>query len=100
MKREELDPVIYEKDGDAVIRCWIQPRASRNSITGVYNDSLKIALTAPPVDGKANKELCRFLSKELHIAKGAVNLVSGETSRNKAIRLSGISREQLLSKLT
>jgi hypothetical protein len=68
-----------------VLSVWVQPKASRNAIQGVHGEALKIALTAPPVDGAANKACIAFLAKKLGLAKSAVAIVSGQTSRNKRI---------------
>ena len=58
---------------------------------------MKLTLKAPPVDGKANKELCRFFAEKCSLAKSAVSLVSGETSREKRVLLSGIALEKIFS---
>ena len=68
-----------------VLSVWVQPKASRNAIQGVHGEALKIALTAPPVDGAANKACIAFLAKKLGLAKSAVAIVSGQTSRSKRI---------------
>ena len=70
-----------------VLSVWVQPKASRNAIQGVHGEALKIALTAPPVDGAANKACIAFLAKKLGLAKSAVAIVSGQTSRSKRLLL-------------
>ena len=65
----------------------VQPKASRNAIQGVHGEALKISLTAPPVGGAANKACVAFLAKRLGLAKSAVEIVRGQTSRNKRILL-------------
>lgn len=75
------------------------PNASRSEVAGWEQDALKIKLQAVPEDGKANKELLRFLSKTLKIAKSDIALDSGEKSRHKRLIISGISREEFFSKL-
>lgn len=75
------------------------PRASKNEIQGIYNHALKIRLQAPPVDGKANAALIRFLSKTLEVPRSQISLSNGETGRNKTFRISGLSREELIRKL-
>ncbi len=88
----ELDRIISEtKTGAVKIPCHIQPRSSRCKIIGIHGDSIKIALTAPPVDGKANASLIEYLSDIFSVPKGRVNIVSGETGRNKLIEISGSS---------
>jgi len=75
------------------------PRASKNEIQGIHDGALKIRLTTPPVDGKANQALIRFLSKELHISKSKIQLKQGETSRHKTLQISGLTKEQLLERI-
>jgi len=69
----------------------IQPRASKNGIVTMESGGLKIRLTAPPVDGAANEALVKFLSGTLSIPKSHVEIVSGHTSRDKIVRIMGIS---------
>jgi uncharacterized protein len=70
----------------------VQPRARTNAITGTVGDALKLALTAPPVDGKANQAVIEFFADLFQIARSSVTIASGETSRNKVIRISGVTR--------
>ncbi|QZN94984.1 DUF167 family protein YggU [Symbiopectobacterium purcellii] len=70
-----------------VIRLYIQPKASRDQIVGLHGDELKVAITAPPVDGQANAHLVKFLAKQFRVAKGAVNIEKGELGRHKQIRI-------------
>lgn len=78
----------------------IQPKSSRDEITGVHGDRLKIKLTAPPVDGKANAALIAFLATTLGISKSAISIVRGETSRQKRIRITGMTAEQVKLRIT
>lgn len=89
---------VTEKDGWITFKCRVQPGASKNSISGLYGDSLKICLTAPPVDGKANEEFIRFLSKALDIPKSYVIIVLGATNRSKLIKCR-IPKSEFLSKI-
>lgn len=75
----------------AVLRLRLQPRARRSGVVGMVGDRLKIAVCGPPVDGKANAELCRFLATLLDIPKSAVAIVQGETAREKAVLLRGMA---------
>jgi uncharacterized protein len=68
-------------------------------VVGLHNGALKVALTAPPVDGAANKALVEFLAKTLGVPKSGVTIVSGETSRNKTLRVAGISVEDARARL-
>ena len=75
------------------------PRASRNQIQGVLGDALKIRLQAPPVDGKANDALVRFLADTLNVPVRHVRLLSGETGRNKKVFLDGVDETGALARL-
>ena len=76
--------------GDGIIlNLHIQPRASKNEVCGIQGDALKIRLTSPPVDGAANKLCCEFLAKLFHVSKSSVEIISGETSRHKRVKIIG-----------
>src|SRR5689334_19838702 len=70
----------------------VHPRARKNGITGVVGDALKLALTAPPVEGKANQAVIEFFADLFQIPRSSVTIASGETSRNKVIRIAGVSK--------
>lgn len=72
---------------DLILRIYAQPKSSRDKIVGLHGDSLKIAITAPPVDGKANAHLTKFLSKQFKVAKGSIIIEKGELGRHKQIRV-------------
>ncbi len=75
-------------DGDdLILRLYIQPKASRDSIVGIHGEELKVAITAPPVDGKANAHLTKFLAKQCKVAKGLIEIETGELGRHKQIRI-------------
>ena len=82
----------------------VQPRASRTAITGILGDgaeaALKVALAAPPVEGKANEALIRFFADLLDVPRSAVEIVSGGLSRNKVVRAGGVSVEHVRSRLS
>ena len=78
----------------------VQPRASRNAIAGTMGDAVKLAITAPPVDGKANQAVIEFLADLFRVSKSSVVIVSGETGRNKLIAIRGMSAEQVRKVLT
>ena len=73
----------------ATFRVRVQPGASKNEIVGVQEDALKIKISAPPVQGKANKALIGFLAKELGVKKSEVEIISGHTSKIKKIKVIG-----------
>lgn len=76
-----------------------QPGAKRDAVVGEYDGKLKIALTAPPVDGKANEKLLKFLASQLGVAKSGLSLISGDTNRSKRILVRGLSASDLAAKL-
>ncbi len=79
-----------QDDGDLVLLLRVQPRAGRNAFGEVLDGRRKLYLKSPPVDGKANQELVKFLAKTLKVAKGQVRIESGETGRNKRVRIVGL----------
>jgi len=76
---------IDEHPRGLVLKIFVQPRASKNMIAGIHGDALKIKLTAPPVDGAANKMCLQFLAKWLKVSKSSLEIIAGETARNKTI---------------
>ncbi len=94
-KAKTIRPQDNAAQGSALLAVRIQPRASRNEIVRMEGGVLKIRLTAPPVDGAANEALVKFLSDVLGIAKSNVEIVSGQTSREKRIRISGMSEAEV-----
>jgi len=89
-----------EKDGAVTFSVRVQPRASRSRIIGEYNGALKIQLAAPPVDGEANQECVRFLAKLFRLSRNQIEIISGQTSRNKVIRICNISGEKFMERLS
>ena len=73
----------------------VQPRASRNGFAGVVGDAIKLAITAPPVDGKANRAVIDYLADWFQVPKSNIVIVSGETGRNKRIAIRGMRAEQV-----
>ena len=82
-------------DGTLLLRLLVQPRASSNALAGLQGDQLKLRLTTPPVDGKANKAVIAFLAKICHLPKSAVTLKSGHQSRSKTLLITGIDMQAL-----
>jgi uncharacterized protein (TIGR00251 family) len=74
----------------------LTPRSSRNSIDGEHDGALKIRLTAPPIDSRANEALRKFLAAALHVSASSVTILSGEKSRTKRIQIKGVTRNQIL----
>ena len=77
----------------------LQPRARRNAVAGVLGQAVKLSLTAPPVEGRANQACIDFLAELLGVPRSSVTIAAGETSRNKLIRVSGLSAAQVLQRL-
>jgi uncharacterized protein (TIGR00251 family) len=77
----------------------VHPRAKKNAITGEVGNALKLALTAPPVDGKANDACVDFFAKLLEVARSSVTIAAGQSSRNKVIRVAGLSAEEVRKRL-
>jgi uncharacterized protein (TIGR00251 family) len=82
---------IAEQDGAVTFEVRVAPRSSRNRVVGVHEGALKVALTAPPVDGAANDALRKLLAKALGVAKSEVEIVRGDRARIKVLRVHGIS---------
>lgn len=87
---------------ELTIKIKVEPRSSKSGIVGPYGDALKVKLTSPPVEGKANKELIEVLAKAFGVAKKDIEIISGESSKNKIIKLRSVpsKSESLLSKLS
>ncbi len=86
---------INEQRGALVFRVRVQPRASRDSVGGEWEGALKVRLTAPPVDGRANDALRRILAARLNAPAAAVKILAGENSRTKRIEVRGVSAAQI-----
>ncbi len=82
---------ITEKDGTVSFAVRVQPRASRDEIVGEYQDGLKIRLTAPPVDDRANQALRKVLAARLNVPLAAVRIAAGERSRTKRVEIFGVT---------
>lgn len=87
---------LTEKDGAIIFAVRVIPRSSTNEIVGELDGALKIKLSAPPVDGAANKELIKFLSKSFGISKSQIEIISGETSKKKRIRIFDLDSKAFL----
>jgi len=79
-------------DGCVTLTLHIQPGAKKTELAGLHGDALKIRLAAPPVDGKANEALLKFIAETLGMAKTAITLKSGHTSRRKVLEIKGADR--------
>jgi uncharacterized protein (TIGR00251 family) len=90
---------IRESAGAVTFAVKVHPRANKDAITGEVGDALKVALNAPPVDGKANDACVRFLAEILRVPRSSVTIAAGETNRNKLIRVAGMSAAQAEERL-
>lgn len=88
---------VEERNGYLYLHIHTQPRASRNEVVGIQGDSLKIRLTSPPVEGAANALLVEFVAKRLGLSKSKVEIVSGEKSRKKVLKVEGITKTEAVS---
>lgn len=87
---------IRQLDDGLIIEVRVQPKASSNRIAGLHGEALKLCVTAPPEDGKANKAVAALLARALGVKKQAVSIVSGQTSRTKSVKITGYSKNELL----
>ena len=85
-----------QPDGSLLLSIYVQPRSHRNAIVGLHGDAVKMRLTAPPVDGKANKAVIAFWAKSLKIPKSAITMKSGLHNRMKKILLNSVQEKQIL----
>ncbi|MFZ0139333.1 MAG: DUF167 domain-containing protein [Candidatus Sulfotelmatobacter sp.] len=86
---------VHESAGGVCFAVKIHPRAKKNAITGEFGDALKLSLTSPPIDGRANQACIEFFAKLLMVARSSVTIASGQTSRQKVIRVTGLSAEEV-----
>jgi len=91
--------ILRPTDGGCILSVRVHPGAKRNAIAGTHADALKISLTTPPTDGRANAALIAFLAKRLDIPRLSIELISGATSRSKTLRLTGITTLEAQARL-
>ncbi len=90
MKRKKSQSDTRES---ITVNIKVEPRSSRTGIAGPYKDGLKVKLASPPVEGKANKELIEVLAKKFGIRKKDVEIIKGAKSKNKIVKLHGVTRD-------
>jgi len=90
---------IRDTPQGATFAIRVQPRARKNAIVGAIGDALKLALTAPPVEGRANEACIEFLAEFLKVPRSSVTIAAGRSSRNKVIRVRGLSTTQVEERL-
>lgn len=99
LSSSELPCLQTLPDGSLLLRLHVQPRASANGLGGLQGDMLKLRLTTPPVDGKANKAVVAYLAKLLHLPKSALTIKTGQQSRSKVLVISGADEHRVRSLL-
>ena len=90
---------IDETPLGAIFEVKVHPRAKKNAITGEVGDALKLSLTAPPVEGRANEACIVFFAEFLKVPRASVTIAAGQSSRNKRIRVAGLSAAELRRRL-
>ncbi len=91
--------ILSNSQDGAILRVRVVPNAKRTEIDGEFGSQLKIRLHAPPVDGKANKELTSFLAKLLGLKKSGVTIIAGDKSRDKVVAISGVNMNTIRNTL-
>ncbi len=90
---------IKDTASGATFSVRVHPRARKTAVTGELGDSLKLAITAPPVEGKANEACIRFFAELLNVPRTSVSIAAGESGRNKVIRVASLNAEQVRRRL-
>lgn len=90
---------IRETEQGVTFAIRVHPRAKKNAIPGEIGDALKVSLTSPPTDGRANEACIEFFAKLLKVTRSSVTIASGQTSRNKVIRVAGVTGQYLRERL-
>ena len=91
---------ISEQDGAVTFDVRVVPRSSKSEIVGEIDGVIKIKLKAPPVNGAANEELVRLISKELEISRLSVDIITGHASKQKRVRITGLSADEVIKVLS
>jgi uncharacterized protein len=90
---------LHDSGSSVTFTVKVHPRARKNAITGELGDALKVSLTTPPVEGRANEACIEFFAKLLKLPRSSVTIASGQNSRNKVIRVAGLSSDQVRERL-
>jgi uncharacterized protein len=90
---------LHESTSGVSFAVKVQPRAKKNAIVGELGDALKVALTAPPVEGSANAACIEFLANLLKVPRSSVTIASGESSRRKVIRVTGLPAAEVRNRM-
>lgn len=87
---------VSEQAGSVVFAVKVHPRAKRERVSGVVGDALKVELTQPPMDGRANQACIRFLAEFLKVPRSSITIAAGASSRNKVVRVIGLSASSVV----
>jgi uncharacterized protein (TIGR00251 family) len=90
---------VHETPLGVTFAVKVHPRARKNAITGELGDAVKVSLTAPPLDGKANEACIEFFANLLKVSRASVTIAAGPSSRKKVIRISGLTAQQVRDRL-
>jgi uncharacterized protein (TIGR00251 family) len=90
---------LQESGSGIAFAVKVHPRAKKNAITGELGEALKVSLTTPPIEGRANEACIEFFAKLLKVPRSSITIASGQTSRNKVIRVAGISATELRDRI-
>jgi len=91
--------LIRDTPQGATFAVRVQPRARRNAVVGETGDALKIALTAPPIEGRASEACIEFLAEFLKVPRSSITIAAGQTSRNKVIRVRGLTAAEVAGRV-
>ena len=99
MRLETSKLAVRDTPAGATFAVRVHPRAKKDAITGVHGDALKLSLTAPPVEGKANDACIAFLAELLKVPRSSVTIAAGASSRNKVVRVAGLTADAVRQRL-
>src|SRR5579863_6997769 len=91
--------IVRDTASGATFQVKVQPRAKKNAIAGEVGDGLKLALTAPPIEGRANEACIAYFAELLNVPRSSVTIAAGHSNRNKVIRVAGLSASQVTERL-
>lgn len=84
---------------EIILKVYLQPKSSKNEVVGPYREGIKVKITAPPIEGKANEALVRFLARELGVSPSSIEITRGQHSREKTVKISGNVDQELVKKI-
>ncbi len=90
---------IHEHAGAVTFEVKVHPRARKNVITGELGGALKLSITSPPIDGRANQACIEFFAKLLKVPRSSVTIASGQSSRNKVVRVAGLTADEVRQRI-